>query len=115
MWQTRDYHNNKGAACKCSKGQPVHPVQLDTEWISSGYGKIKRVIYAAENGTAKAVSLISDLGTSWASFLILLIFYFLPSFLGLYTAPDTWLRLSENLLDSFLSWAGIWNRIERLY
>ena len=30
---------------KCSKGKAFHLVQLDTEWVSSGCGKIKRVIY----------------------------------------------------------------------
>lgn len=62
-------------------------------------GRLKGLSVVAENGTAKAGSLISGLGTSYVLFLILSIFAILYLLLVLYT----WLRLGNIYLMAFFS------------
>lgn len=62
-------------------------------WTPNEYqvavGRLKELSMVAANGTAKAGSLISGLGTSYAYFLY---FPFLPFSLSSVTEPGTWLR-----------------------
>ena len=75
-------------------------------WTLNGYqvavGRLKELSVVAENGTAKAGSLISGLGSSYALFLILSIFAFLP-LLVLCTEPGIGLRLTNIYLIAFTS------------
>ena len=87
-------------------------MQLDIEWVSNGCGRLKGLSVVAENGTAKAGSLISCLGTSSVLFLILSIFCLSSSLSSMHRARYM-VEAQEYLFDGFLFWAGIWSRVER--
>lgn len=84
-------------------------------WTLNGYqvavGRLKELSMIAENGTAKAGSLIFSLGSFCALFLILSISSLFPLFSSVH-GTKYMVMACQYLFDALLFWTGIWNRIK---